>query len=123
MQELFPKHRIVKEDLPLFLDTWLNRSSPNCMFSLGQLRMWTSIQLQGVAWYLECGLQHVLDLEVDKFKSLEAAGRKVLEAEALAGLDDKARDKFIAQDKLKSEKIKDALERSPMKEVEKKKKK
>jgi hypothetical protein len=58
--------------------------------------MWTFAHRCGVAWYLECGPQHVPDLEVDKFKFLEAAGGKVLEAEALAGLDDKARDKLIA---------------------------
>jgi hypothetical protein len=66
------------------------------MFSPRQLQTWTSAHLWGVAWYLECDPQHVLDLEVEKFKSLEANGREVLEAEALAGLNDKARDKLIA---------------------------
>jgi hypothetical protein len=61
-------------------------------------------------------------LEVDKFKSLEAVGGEVLEDEVLAGLDDKACDKFIAQDKLKAEKVKDALEKSHLKKVEGKKK-
>jgi hypothetical protein len=59
---------------------------------------------------------------MDKFKSLEAAGGKVLKDEALASLDDKARDKLIAYDKLKAEKVKDALEKNCLKEVEKKKK-
>jgi hypothetical protein len=45
----------------------------------------------------------------------------VLEVEALAGLNDKACEKLIAQDKLKTEKAKDALEESHWKEVEKKK--
>jgi hypothetical protein len=64
----------------------------------------------------------VPDLEVDKFKSLEAVGGVVLEDETLAGLDDKTRDKLIAQDKLKAKKVKDALEKTRLKEVEKKKK-
>jgi hypothetical protein len=38
----------------------------------------------------------VPDLEVDKFKSLEAVDGIVLEDEALAGLDDKIREKLIA---------------------------
>jgi hypothetical protein len=59
---------------------------------------------------------------VDKLKSLEAVGGVVLEDEALAGLDDKTRDKLIAQDKMKAEKVKDALEKSRLKEVERKKK-
>jgi hypothetical protein len=60
----------------------------------------------------------VPDLEVDKFKSLEAVGGIVLEDEALDGLDDKVRDKLIVQDKLKAEKVKDALEKTHLKEVE-----
>ena len=47
---------------------------------------------------------------------------EVLEAKALVGLNDKACEKLIAQDKLKAEKVKDALEESHWKEVEKKKK-
>jgi hypothetical protein len=62
------------------------------------------------------------DLEVDKFKSLETIDGVVLEDEALAGLDDKALDKLIAHDKLKAEKVKDALEKTCLKEVEKMKK-
>jgi hypothetical protein len=41
-------------------------------------------------------------LEVDKFKSLEAVGGVVAKDEALVGLDDKTREKLIAQDKLKA---------------------
>jgi hypothetical protein len=121
-QELFPKYRIGKEDLPPFLQTWLDRTSLDCMFSSGQLKTWTSAHLRGVAWYLEYGPQHVPKLEVDKFKSLEAVGGVVLEDEALVGLDDKTRDKLIAQDKLKAEKVKDALEKTRLKEVERKNK-
>jgi hypothetical protein len=64
----------------------------------------------------------VPELEVDKFKSLEAVGGVVSEDEALVGLDDKTRDKLIAQDKLNAEKVKDALEKTRLKEVERKKK-
>jgi hypothetical protein len=46
----------------------------------------------------------------------------VLEDEALASLDDKIRDKFIVYNKLKAEKVKDALEKTCLKEVERKKK-
>jgi hypothetical protein len=92
------------------------------MFSSGQLKTWTSAHLRGVAWYLEYGPQHVPKLEVDKFKSLEAVGGVVLEDEALVGLDDKTHDKLIAQDKLKTEKVKDALEKTRLKEVERKNK-
>jgi hypothetical protein len=64
----------------------------------------------------------VPELKVDRFKSLEVVGGVVLEDEALVGLDDKTQDKLIAQDKLKAEKVKDALEKTRLKEAEKKKK-
>jgi hypothetical protein len=121
-QELFPKRGIAKEDLLPFLQTWLDRTSTDCMFSPSQLRTWTSAHLRGVAWYLECGPQHAPALEKEQFNSLEAVGGIVAEDEALAGLDDKAREKLIAQDKLKAEKVKDALEKTRLKEVERKKK-
>jgi hypothetical protein len=44
------------------------------MFSPRQLKTWISAHLQGIAWYLQYGPQHVPELEVDKFKSLEAVG-------------------------------------------------
>jgi hypothetical protein len=122
MQELFPKRGIAKEDLPPFLQTWLDRTSTDCMFSPSQLRTWTSAHLRGVAWYLECGPQHVPALEKEQFKSLEAVGGVIAEDEALASLDDKTREKLIAQDKLKAKKVKDALEKTRLKEVERKKK-
>jgi hypothetical protein len=87
-----------------------------------QLQTWTSTHLRGVAWYLECGPQRLPNLEGDKFKSLEAVGGVVLEDEALVGLDDKVRDKLIAQNKLKAEKVKNALKKTYLKVVEKKKK-
>jgi hypothetical protein len=61
-------------------------------------------------------------LEVDKFKSLEAVGGVVAEDEALVGLDDKTGEKLIAHDKLKAKKVKDALEKTRLKEVERKEK-
>jgi hypothetical protein len=95
MRELFLKHEIAKEVFPPFLQTWLNRSSHDYIFTSQQLQMWTSTHLRGVGWYLECGLQHVPDMDKDKFNSLEATGGNVLKAEALASLDDKACDKLI----------------------------
>ena len=50
---------------------------------------------------------------MDKFKPLEAVDGVVLEDEALASLDDKTCEKLIAQDKLESEKVKDAFFRRP----------
>jgi hypothetical protein len=51
-------------------------------------------------------------LKKDKFNSMEATNGDVLNDEALAGLDNKARVKLITHDKLKAEKVKDALGKS-----------
>jgi hypothetical protein len=61
----------------------------------------------------------VPDLKKAKFNSLEAVGGDVLEGEALVGLDDKMRERLIAQDKKKVGKVKDALEKTRLKELEK----
>jgi hypothetical protein len=61
-------------------------------------------------------------LEKEQFNSLEVVGGVVAEDEALAGGGDKTREKLIVQDKLKAEKVKDALEKTRLKEVERKKK-
>jgi hypothetical protein len=68
-------------------------------------------------WSLACS-----SLGEGAVKFLEAIGGVVAEDEALAGLDDKTREKLITQDKLKVEKVKDALEKTRLKEVERKKK-
>jgi hypothetical protein len=49
----------------------------------------------GLVGIFECSPQHVLDLENDKFNSLEATDKNVLEAKALAGLNDKAHVELI----------------------------
>ena len=41
------------------------------MFSLLQIRTWTSIHLQGIGWYSEYGPLHVHEVEAKLFKSLE----------------------------------------------------
>jgi hypothetical protein len=56
MQELFPKRGIAKEDLPPFLQTWLDCSSPDYMFSPTQLQTWTSVHLWDVVGILNAGL-------------------------------------------------------------------
>jgi hypothetical protein len=50
---------------------------------------------------------------------LEAVGGEVLKGEALASLNDKAHERLIAAVKVKARKVKDALEKSRLKEVEK----
>jgi hypothetical protein len=67
--------------------------------------MWTFAYLRGVGWYLEYGPQHVPDLEKDKFNSFKATNGELSEAQALATLDDKAREKLIVHDKLKAKKV------------------
>jgi hypothetical protein len=64
--------------------TWLHVLT----WAVANLDLYPSLEGFLVSW--------VPDLEVDKFKSLEAVDGIVLEDEALAGLDDKIREKLIA---------------------------
>lgn len=94
--ELLPKHAIAKEDLPVFLNTWLDRSSDVCMLSASQLRTWTTAHLNLGAWYLDGGTTFTPIQEVDLKKAKEAAGIVVEDIVELAAIDDsEAREKAV----------------------------
>ena len=72
--ELMAKGAISKEDLPVFLTTWLDRSNSACMFSALQQRTWTSSHLTGGAWYLDCSPSFTPSFETELRKSREDVG-------------------------------------------------
>ena len=70
--ELLPKQAILKEDLPVFLSTWLDRSNAACMFTVAQQRTWTTSHLTSGAWYLDCATHYTPPFEMELRKSCEA---------------------------------------------------
>ena len=110
--ELFPKKAIRKADLPPFLTTWLDRSSPDCMFSTVQLKTWPTPHLQAYPWYIECHFRVTPPKERALFLSLKDVAVVEPEFDEFAGMDPEARAKAArkreAADKKKVEKWNDA---------------
>ena len=122
--ELLAKGAISKEDLPVFLATWLDRSNSACMFSTLQQRTWTSSHLTGGAWYLDCTPSFTPSFETELRKSREAVGKSGIEMVDLQGIEDeneraKAMKRRIEEDRKKALKVKEAEERADQKQREK----
>jgi hypothetical protein len=73
MKELLPKGAIDKNKLPLFLTTWVDKTSQHCMFSQGQLQMWILPHLKAGSWYLDCGKGFCPEEEEELKNKLDAA--------------------------------------------------
>ena len=121
--ELLTKKAISKDDLPIFLTTWLDRSNDACMFSAAQQRTWTTAHLTSGAWYLDCGLGYTPPHEVELKKSrqsLPESEEQMLDLNAIE--DETARDKAVRRrlesDRKKAEKVKLAEEKADQKEKE-----
>ena len=95
--ELEGKGAIPSLDLPPFLSSYLDRTSPVCMFTAQQLRTYTIAHLSGGGWYLDCTLEFTPPSEVQLRRSLDGKGVVDLDIDEFAGLDDKARQKAIAR--------------------------
>jgi hypothetical protein len=125
--ELLPKKAILKEDLPLFLSTWLNRSNAACMFTAAQQRTWTTSHLASGAWYLDCATHYTPPFEMELRKSREAIGESGEEMQDLKGIEDdndraKALKRRIEEDRKKALKVKEAEEKAHLKELERQQK-
>lgn len=125
--ELLPKKAILKEDLPVFLSTWIDRSNAACMFSAAQQRTWATSHLTSGAWYLECGASYTPPFETELKKSREAVGESGEEMHDLQGIEDekqraKALKKCIEEDRKKAQKVRDAEEKAEQRELEKQQK-
>ncbi len=122
--ELLAKGAISKEELPIFLTTWLDRSNSACMFSALQQRTWTTSHLTGGAWYLDCAPSFTPSFETELRKSREEVSESGLEMFDLQCIEDeneraKAMKRRIEEDRKKSMRVKEAEERADQKEQEK----
>ena len=125
--ELLAKQAISKENLPIFLTTWVDRSNAACMFSASQQRTWTTSHLTGGAWYLDCVPSFTPSFEIELRKSRDAIGESGIEMLDLQGIEDeseraKALARRIEEDRKKAQKVREAEERALQKELEKEQK-
>ena len=86
--EHLAKGAISKENLPIFLNTWLDRSNSACIFSAFQQRTWSTSHLTGGAWYLDCAPSFIPPFETKLRKSREAIGESAIEMVDLECIED-----------------------------------
>ena len=55
MRELVPLGAVVKPQLPVYLTSWVDKTSGSCMYTVNQMRIWSTPHLKEGCWYLECG--------------------------------------------------------------------
>jgi hypothetical protein len=55
MRELLPLGAKVKPQLPLFLTSWVDKTSAQCMYTMSQTCTWYIPHLKAGCWYIECG--------------------------------------------------------------------
>ena len=122
--ELLAKGAITKEDLPIFLSAWLDRSNSLCMFSPSQQRVWSTSHLTGGGWYLDCAPSYTPPFESELRKSREAVGESGVEMIDLQGIEDeheraKALSRRLEEDRKKSLRVKELEEKAAAREMEK----
>jgi hypothetical protein len=55
MRELVPLGAVVKPEFPMFLTSWVDKTSAQCMYTMAQTHAWSVPHLQVGCWYIECG--------------------------------------------------------------------
>src|SRR5665811_2117233 len=54
MRELVQHDAVVKPELPIFLTSWVDKSSAHCMYTFTQAKVWSISHLKAGCWYIEC---------------------------------------------------------------------
>jgi hypothetical protein len=127
MKELLPKKAIQKAHLLLYLGTWIDKTSAQCMYTPSQIQAWSLPHLKGGGWYLDCSKGFCLaEEEADKaaIDAIHASAYGPVDSqedlEELIVLDDKERENLPAKNK---EADKALLNKQKDEEKEKEKKK
>jgi hypothetical protein len=55
IRELLPLGVVDKPQFPIFLTSWVDKSSPQCMYTMAQTRTWSVLHLMPRCWYIDCG--------------------------------------------------------------------
>jgi hypothetical protein len=55
MTELLLLRAVEKPQLPMFLSSWLDKSSAQCMYTMPQMRNWLVPHLKACCWYIDYG--------------------------------------------------------------------
>jgi hypothetical protein len=87
MWELLPAGVVDKSKLPIFLTSWVDKSSSLCMYTMGQTRIWSLPHLKAGCWYIDCGKIYCPIQEEDVRKTCETVDSKGASKGAPTGTD------------------------------------
>jgi hypothetical protein len=77
MRELLVKGAMDEGMLPIFLKTWVDKTSPLCMFTQAQIRAWSAPHLKSGCWYLDCAKGLCPEEEEDLKKFVDNASSTI----------------------------------------------
>ncbi len=80
-RELVPKGAIGIQDLPQYLDAWIQKGSDQCIYTALQLKRFKAPHLEAGCWYLDCNRGFAIDSESDMKASLDAGTSLAAEVE------------------------------------------
>jgi hypothetical protein len=55
MREFFPLGAIEESHLPMYLTSWVDKTSPLCIYIVTHIRVWSTTHLKAGCWYIDCG--------------------------------------------------------------------
>jgi hypothetical protein len=129
MKELLPKKAIQKAHLPLYLGTWIDKTSAQRMYTPLRIRAWSLPHLKGGGWYLDCSKGFCpTKEEADKaaIHAIHASAPGPMDSqedlEELIILEDKERENLLAKKKKEANRALLKKQKDEEKEKEKKKK-
>jgi hypothetical protein len=54
-RELLPLGAIEETHLPQYLSSWIDKNSPQCMYTVYLVRLWSIAHLKACCWYIDYG--------------------------------------------------------------------
>jgi hypothetical protein len=55
MREHLPLGTMEKAQLPVYLTSWVDKTSPLCMYTMTHTCVWSNAHLKAGCWYIDCG--------------------------------------------------------------------
>jgi hypothetical protein len=70
MRELLTLGAIEESHLPVYLTSWVDKTSSLCMYIVTHIRVWSTAHLKAGCWYIDCGKIFCPTKEEDAKKGL-----------------------------------------------------
>jgi hypothetical protein len=135
MRELLPLGAMEKAQLSVYLSSWVDKTSPLCMYAMTHTQVWSNVHFKVGCWYTDCGKVYCPLEEEDVKKACVQADSKGAALGTNQGEDqedevevdinqlpEKERNKILNQRKMDAKKVEDKAEKDAKKAKEKEKK-